>query len=307
MNNFLRNIIRILVFIVALLVLYIVFLVGVVNKDSKDRNSNTEEALGGTTMTDATLLDTTATDGEEVASGLDASITDSTATDGDVVASGIDASIADTTATDSDVVATGTDGSVDDKALPKSASIDMELMLQYPELPTGCESVALTMLLKYYGFDLDKTTIAKDYLIYSTNFVEGYMGNPFTTGGAGIYSPGLTRTANKYLDAQGSDLNAKNVTDSTPEELYRYIANGTPVVIWNTVYFLQNQPTGLRVKWGEKTYVWDNCEHCMVLSGYDLEKNVVIVHDPVEGVIERDAEGFWERYENLGSMALIIR
>ena len=133
------------------------------------------------------------------------------------------------------------------------------------------------------------------------------MGNPFTIGGAGIYSPGLTRTANKFLDAQGSELNAKNVTDSTPEELYKYIAEGKPVVIWNTVYFLNNQPTGLTVKWGEKSYVWDRCEHCMVLSGYDLEKNVVIVHDPIEGIVERDAEGFWERYEKLGSMALIIR
>lgn len=193
------------------------------------------------------------------------------------------------------------------KLLPPSAAIELELVYQHPELPTGCESVALTMLLKYYGFDLDKTTIASEYLIYSSNFVEGYLGNPFSQGGAGIYSPGLTRTANNYLNAQESDLNAKNITDSTPEELYRYVSEGTPVVIWNTVYNLPNNPTGNVVKWGEKEYEWDRCEHCMVLSGYDLERNVVIVHDPIEGVVERDADVFWERYEKLGSMALIIR
>ncbi|MBQ8319094.1 MAG: C39 family peptidase [Lachnospiraceae bacterium] len=193
------------------------------------------------------------------------------------------------------------------KELPPQASIELELVYQHPELPTGCESVALTMLLKYYGFDLDKTTIASEYLIYSSNFVEGFIGSPFTQGGAGIYSPGLTRTANKYLNAQESELNAINVTDSTPEELYRYVSEDTPVVIWNTVYNLPNNPTGNVVKWGEKEYVWDRCEHCMVLSGYDLERNVVIIHDPIEGVVERDADVFWERYEKLGSMALIIR
>lgn len=193
------------------------------------------------------------------------------------------------------------------KPLPVSVSIELELVYQHPELPTGCESVALTMLLKYYGFELDKTTIASEYLVYSSNFVEGFIGSPFTQGGAGIYSPGLTRTANKYLDAQESELNAKNVTDSTPEELYRYVSEDTPVVVWNTVYNLPNNPTGNVVKWGEKEYVWDRCEHCMVLSGYDLERKVVIIHDPIEGVVERDADVFWERYEKLGSMALIIR
>lgn len=194
-----------------------------------------------------------------------------------------------------------------ERPLPSSAAIELELVYQNPELPTGCESVALTMLLKYYGFELDKTTIASEYLIYSSNFVEGFIGNPFTQSGGGIYSPGLTRTANKYLNSQESELNAKNITDSTPEELYRYVSESTPVVIWNTVYNLPNNPTGNVVKWGEKEYVWDRCEHCMVLSGYDLERNVVIVHDPIEGVVERDADVFWERYEKLGSMALIIQ
>lgn len=294
MNDFLKNIIRIMTFIISLLLIYLIVLAVVMSRKSKDDSLHREDVLGGATVTDATLSDASLMD----ATAADATMTDATETDANEnFASALDADL------DDDEL----DGVDEEKELPSSASIEMELILQHPELPTGCETVALTMLLKFYGFDLDKTTIAKDYLIYSNNFVEGYMGNPFTTGGAGIYSPGLTRTANKYLDAQDSELNAKNVTDSTPEELYRYIANGTPVVIWNTVYFLQNQPTGLTVKWGEKTYVWDNCEHCMVLSGYDLERNVVIVHDPIEGVVERDAEGFWQRYENLGSMALIIR
>ncbi len=292
MSNFSKNITRLLTFIISLFLAYLIFVVGVVNSRTKDKGTPHDRVIetaspAEATLLDASMLDTTPSDAspEELSTATDATKLDA-----------------------EEVFAQEEIEEVEEeKELPVSASIDMELVYQHPELPTGCESVALTMLLKYYGFELEKTTIASDYLIYSSNFVEGYVGNPFSTGGAGIYSPGLTRTANKYLDAQGSDLNARNVTDSTPEELYRYVAEGTPVVVWNTVYFLQNQPSGQYQKWGEKLYQWDSCEHCMVLTGYDLERNVVIVHDPIEGVVERDAEGFWQRYENLGSMAIIIQ
>ena len=42
------------------------------------------------------------------------------------------------------------------------AWVDVPCYSQYPELPTGCESVALTNLLNYYGFGLGKKIIA-DY------------------------------------------------------------------------------------------------------------------------------------------------
>ncbi|MFR7670840.1 MAG: C39 family peptidase [Collinsella sp.] len=44
------------------------------------------------------------------------------------------------------------------------AWVDVPCYSQYPELPTGCESVALTNLLNYYGFGLGKTIIADYYL-----------------------------------------------------------------------------------------------------------------------------------------------
>ena len=84
-----------------------------------------------------------------------------------------------------------------------SEEIEMENILQNPELPTGCESVALTMVLKYLGFDLEKTTIADDYLVFADrNFAMGYIGNPHTEDGAGIFAPGLVKTANNFLEAQ---------------------------------------------------------------------------------------------------------
>lgn len=42
-----------------------------------------------------------------------------------------------------------------------SVYIDMENILQNPELPVGCEITALTTLLRHYGFDAEKTDMAK--------------------------------------------------------------------------------------------------------------------------------------------------
>lgn len=75
----------------------------------------------------------------------------------------------------------------------------MEVILQKPELPTGCESVALTMVLKQKGYPIEKTTIAEEYLIYNRdNYASGYVGDPSTYGGVGIYPPGLVNTANCF-------------------------------------------------------------------------------------------------------------
>ena len=194
------------------------------------------------------------------------------------------------------------------EALPSHKEIEMEIVYQNPELPTGCESVALTILLKYYGFtDLEKTTIASEYLVYNDNYVIGYCGDPFSYGGAGIYPPGLVKTANNFFDENQSMLNAKDITGSSPQTIYKYVANGTPVVIWNTIHLYNNNPSGSYTTYKGTTYHWDYNEHCVVMSGYDFNRNVVIIHDPIDGIVERDADEFWERYENLGSMAMIVR
>lgn len=212
-----------------------------------------------------------------------------------------------TTTEKSTTEATTTEATTEEEPMPTKVELEMEIVYQHPELPTGCESVALTILLKYYGFDIEKTTIASDYLVYSDNFVLGFSGDPFSYGGAGIFAPGLVKTANLFLKDNNRLLNAKDITGSTPMELYEYVAEGTPVVVWNTIHMYYNSPTGSYRTYNGREYQWDSCEHCVVLSGYDLERNVVIIHDPTDGIVERDADAFWERYENLGSMALIIR
>ena len=42
--------------------------------------------------------------------------------------------------------------------------IDVPTILQYPELPNGCEITSLTAVLNYFGIDVHKTEMADDYL-----------------------------------------------------------------------------------------------------------------------------------------------
>ena len=98
--------------------------------------------------------------------------------------------------------------------LPASAQLDIPEVFQMPELPTGCESVALTMALMYEGFELDKTTIADDYLVYSEDgdFSGGYVGDPKSAEGAGCFPPTIVETANAYLKEQNSTKTAVDVS-----------------------------------------------------------------------------------------------
>mgnify|MGYP000783166827 FL=1 len=96
------------------------------------------------------------------------------------------------------------------------AWVDVPCYSQYPELPTGCESVALTNLLNYYGFGLGKTIIADYYLPKGSNgnFVTAFDGNPRRSSGGlmGCVAPAITIAGNNFLRAAGSGKQAKDAS-----------------------------------------------------------------------------------------------
>lgn len=185
--------------------------------------------------------------------------------------------------------------------------IDMENIEQNPELPTGCESVALTIVLNYFGFNLDKTTIADEYLIFTEeNFAEGYMGDPHTDAGAGVFPPGLVNTADRFLVENGSEKRAFDISDTEFEDLYNYVADGIPVIVWNTMYLEEPIPTDEICEYEGRQYRWFRNEHCVVLCGFDRETDKVFIQDPLDGFVERDADTFEEYYNTIGEYAMII-
>ena len=190
----------------------------------------------------------------------------------------------------------------------KKKVISMKALKQNPQLPTGCESVALTMVLKHYGFNLSKTTIASKYLPLSGsgNFVTAFAGNPFSSSGAGIYAPGLTNTANKYLKAKKSKLRATDMTGISLKNLYPYIDAGIPVIVWNSMYM--RNPIGVSSYYTlGKSWTFYRYEHCVVLCGYNKKNGKVLINDPLSGLVWRKASSFEKIYNKLGKMAVVIQ
>ena len=157
--------------------------------------------------------------------------------------------------------------------------LPVENILQNPELPTGCESVALTMVLNYYGQKLSKTEIADKYLKKDPeNFVTLFKGDPHDISGDGIYAPGLTETANRFLRENGCSQKAEDLTGTALSELYPYLEQKIPIIVYDSVYLKTPVDVAEYVVNGKTWHFYHN-EHCIVLCGYDPEKHRVLVSD----------------------------
>ena len=175
-------------------------------------------------------------------------------------------------------------------------------MQQYPELPTGCESVALTNVLKYYGYNIGKSTIADSYLPRSSwNFVTCFWGNPHSSNGNCTSAPDLTNAAN------GSSKRAYDVSGSSWQKLYDYLDEGNPVIIWTTIY-QQFLGACYASQWynGKEYRTYTN-SHTVVLKGYDRNKNVVYLSDSISGYLTEDANWISMLYTARGMQAVVIR
>ena len=190
----------------------------------------------------------------------------------------------------------------------KSASLDVVSLLQNPELPTGCESVALTDVLLYYGFELEKTTIADEWLpVSSTDFVTAFLGDPHDAASHACLAPCIVATANGYLSAQGSSLVASDVTGSAFAEVLDSVAEGSPVIVWATVDLKDPGDEPYLTQWeNDRLYGLYANNHCMVVCGYNSEASTVTVCDPLEGIVDYDMGLLAERFAELGSQAVVI-
>lgn len=202
-----------------------------------------------------------------------------------------------------------------EKQLPQMALIeDFPILYQMPQLPTGCEITALTMVLNYYGYEIDKVTMARNYLpvIYnislhyeSDGLLHGndmnnyFIGSPFSDQGIVCGTGAIIEATNTYLEEQESTMTAMDMTGEELETLYAWIAKEVPVMVWITIGMQNRTPVqGWYTEEGE--YVdFAREDHCGVLIGYT--ENTVILADPVSGIIEYDKERFqqvWESREN---------
>ena len=191
--------------------------------------------------------------------------------------------------------------------LPFEARLEVENIDQNPELPNGCEITSAAIVLNYLGFEVDKVTLAEEYLPRCVPYWEAdprveFMGNPEDE--LAFYClPGAVVTAvNDYLEDVDAGYTAVDISGSAVEELYQWVAGGYPVMVWTTRAFsepLYNDTFLLPD--GDRPY---SNSHCLVLTGYD--DDTCYLADPMLEVETVEREHFAESYLERGQYAVVI-
>lgn len=103
--------------------------------------------------------------------------------------------------------------------------LNVPLIAQRPELPTGCEIVATTMMLDFAGSKVTKMQLAKQ-TPRSRDPNKGFVGSPYSPTGWYIYPKGLLKVVKRHVGS------AKNMTGATVAQIKAQINLGRPVVVW---------------------------------------------------------------------------
>lgn len=186
-----------------------------------------------------------------------------------------------------------------------TVSLAVNVIYQYPDMPSGCEVTALTMVLNYMGINVSNKYLADNYLDASTyDMFESFVGSVYDDSSFGCFAPVIVKTADAFFADNNYEYKAVNVSGSTKEQLVNYLYDNKPVIIWNTE---DMRPTYLKeYNLDGYQFTWHGNEHCVVLCGYDEENNTFEIADSIAGKVTRDADIFFQRYEDMLSQAVII-
>lgn len=180
---------------------------------------------------------------------------------------------------------------------------------QYPKYPTGCEAVALTILLNYYNIPVSVddviATMPKgetpnniDGIYYGGNPNYEFLGSPYNNSGWGIWNKGLATTANKFktgiIDGTGTNLS----------DILLIVKQNRPVIVWTSI----NMTTPYIAKsWIDintrEKITWKANNHAVVIIGYT--ENEIVVSDPINGQIRTfNRKNFEVIYNYMGKKAI---
>ena len=195
------------------------------------------------------------------------------------------------------------------------------IIYQNPELPTGCEITALTMILHYYGFHVPKTTMASDYLPtiknwrtyydedgvrHGPNLYSFFLGDPYSEKGVICGAGAIETAANKFFMDEVSSYTAVNITGAEVTDLYEYVEKNIPVFVCITIGMRDRGE--LRGSWitDEGTTVnWTGRDHGGVLIGYT--ETTVTIADPIAGKVTYQRARFESVYEQRGRQAVVLK
>lgn len=189
------------------------------------------------------------------------------------------------------------------------------------EFPSGCELVSTTMLMRFYGIEIQPDDLINggwiEYQLLDSDqsgeLFGGdpnkiFIGDPLSKDGYGCYSKTIFSALERYF--KGKFFDAAYLTGFSLDDLcLMYIDSGEPVLIWATIGM---EPTDKKtpVTWtisdtGEK-FTWRPNEHCLLLVGYDEE--YYYFNDPLVGqAVPYERKVTEQRFEEFGRQAVTMR
>ena len=183
---------------------------------------------------------------------------------------------------------------------------------QFPNYPNGCETVALYLMLKYYGVNVSPETLVNNLrkgdgvhwengIRYGGDPEIEFVGDPRDAHGYGVYQKPIINLASKYksgmVDYTGHSLN----------QVLELVRSGKPVQVWVSIN-LKN--TSVCANWTHKasgkTINWICNLHSVVIVGFN--DNYVYVSDPYTGSIKKYGRTQFQKMYNLfGKRAIYFK
>ena len=193
------------------------------------------------------------------------------------------------------------------------------LVMQNPELPTGCEITSVAMVVNFYGYDYDKITMTDKYLDKSNNFYHKdgqlfgpnpqkfFLGNPRSTSGYGLqcFSGTWLNTLNKIFEENKSEHYAEDISGRSLKDLEGELQSA-PILISASI---DMNPASPRVLFKDSETKEDVTTyrnfHCVVLVGYD--EDYYYVNDPLGTFSKLEKARLERAYTSTGQQAVIVR
>ena len=200
------------------------------------------------------------------------------------------------------------DGSVEDgNPEGKGVLLDVMEFCQYGDYPTGCESVALYMLLQFYKVDVTVDQIndllpmgaqpfdSDNGVRYGGNPEREFVGDPRKEISYGVFNGPMAQVAEQIRPGVITKKGA------TIDEITEILDTGNPVMAW----YVSSPMRPIMYRWSwqdtdsDTMIYWPGGEHAVVVCGYN--ENTLIYRDPNAGTtVEIDCGTFEKSFTELG-------
>ena len=184
--------------------------------------------------------------------------------------------------------------------------LDVMEYCQYPDYPTGCESVSLYMLLKYYDIDVTVDDIYdllpmglqpyddEEGVRHGANPEYEFVGDPRSAMSYGVFHKPIAKVAQYFKPGVKAEQNA------SINDIKAILDTGNPVLAW----YVSQPMRDIMYRWSwidenNTTVSWPGGEHAIVICGYD--DTSLTYRDPNAGTtVVIDYDTFERNFSELG-------